>query len=123
MIINRVRFSCFQALFCIQKAFIEATVSSLPMIFVGLCSTRKAIDISLADDHFLLPAVDLFNLVLCTFCELANFTDHYFELQDVILGLLVHLMELLDLLFYFFLARECTQLAIDALNVQLTAEI
>lgn len=93
------------------------------MGFVRLRGTGKAVDISFADDNFLLPAVDLFNLVLCTFCELANFTDHYFELQDVILGLLVHLMELLDLLFYFFLARECAQLAIDALNVKLTAEI
>lgn len=54
---------------------------------------------------------------------LAHLSDHNLELCDVVLSLAVQIMYLCHLLVDLVLADESAQLAIDALNVELAAQV
>ena len=93
------------------------------MLSVRFLGARKAVDVPFSDNDFLLSAVDLVDLVLRALRQLANFADHHLQVENDAVRLLVHVVELLYLFIDFFFFRERAQLPIDALNVELAAQV
>ena len=63
-----------------KQSSVEATISADTMCFFRLVLAGKTVHISLTDDYLFLPIVDVIDLTLGAFCELANLTDHHFKL-------------------------------------------
>ena len=63
-----------------KQPSVEATIPADTMCFVRLVLAGKTVHISLTDDDLFLSIVDVIDLTLGAFCELANLTDHQFKL-------------------------------------------
>ena len=107
----------------ILHTVIETAIAARPMLLTRFLSTRKTVNVSLANKDFFLPVVDLIYLVLSAFWKLADFANHDLQLQYVSFSLLIYVVQLLYLLIDFFFARESAKLPIDALDVELAAKV
>ena len=83
----------------------------------------QAIYVPDADRDFLLPVVDRIYLFLYIIVHLADLTNHDFELSYAVIRLIVQLVQRLDFFVHFFFSRESGQFPIDALNVELGAQV
>ena len=67
----------------------------MAVLFLRFYGAGEAVDISNANVHFLLTIVDGVNLGLHVVIHLADFTNHYFQLQDVAISFLIEISNLL----------------------------
>ena len=98
---------------------VDATVFTCSDTFARFLSTRETIDVSFANNDLFLSIIDLTDLAESSLVLLSHLANHNLKLHDIVLGLCMHIVQLLHLLFQFFLARESSKLAINALNVEL----
>jgi len=106
-----------------SNSFVNPAVLSHEMALAGFSRAREAIDVSLADGYLFLPVVNLVELVLSRVVQLADPANQHLEMHYALLGGRVHVFQLLNLLVDLFFLGEGVQLAVNALNIQLTPEV
>lgn len=109
-----------QILIC---APVDPAIFAEAVIALGFFSTREAVDVSLANSDFFLAVIDHIYLILCSSVKLSDLANHNLQLKDTVLGHFVFLSDFIDLSLDFFFFGESSELSVNTLDVELTAQI